>query len=218
MNITIKITLLFFFISNIAMAQFVTIRNVESTLVTHQGIEFTGKLIDKTRDLHMFSDWKNQGVIHMDGKVYRLRNINLNVSDNTIDSKVKEKYFIYKSRLIDSISINNRNFKRLGRSFYEVLLEKKDNLFLKKFDSRQLKSKSNRLGGTIVRTSKILKFKYLIQSNDEFIKIELNKKSILGLFEDKQDILLNYVKDEKLSYKKEEDLIKILNFMFDKVS
>jgi hypothetical protein len=218
MNITIKITLLFFFISNIAMAQFVTIRKVESTLVTHQGIEFTGKLIDKTRDLHMFSDWKNQGVIHMDGKVYRLRNINLNVSDNTIDSKVKEKYFIYKSRLIDSISINNRNFKRLGRSFYEVLLEKKDNLFLKKFDSRQLKSKSNRLGGTIVRTSKILKFKYLIQSNDEFIKIELNKKSILGLFEDKQDILLNYVKDEKLSYKKEEDLIKILNFMFDKVS
>lgn len=218
MNITIKITLLFFFISNIAMAQFVTIKKVESTLVTHQGIEFTGKLIDKTRDLHMFSDWKNQGVIHMDGKVYRLRNINLNVSDNTIDSKVKEKYFIYKSRLIDSISINNRNFKRLGRSFYEVLLEKKDNLFLKKFDSRQLKSKSNRLGGTIVRTSKILKFKYLIQSNDEFIKIELNKKSILGLFEDKQDILLNYVKDEKLSYKKEEDLIKILNFMFDKVS
>jgi hypothetical protein len=218
MNITIKIALLFFFISNIAMAQFVTIRNVESTLVTHQGIEFTGKLIDKTRDLHMFSDWKNQGVIHMDGKVYRLRNINLNVSDNTIDSKVKEKYFIYKSRLIDSISINNSNFKRLGRSFYEVLLEKKDNLFLKKFDSRQLKSKSNRLGGTIVRTSKILKFKYLIQSNDEFIKIELNKKSILGLFEDKQDILLNYVKDEKLSYKKEEDLIKILNFMFDKVS
>jgi hypothetical protein len=218
MNITIKITLLFFFISNIAIAQFVTIKKVESTLVTHQGIEFTGKLIDKNRDLHMFLDWKNQGVIHMDGKVYRIRNINLNVSDNTIDSKVKEKYFIYKARLIDSISINNRNFKRLGRSFYEVLLEKKDNLFLKKFYSRQLNSKSNRLGRTIVRTSKILKFKYLIQSNDEFIKIELNKKSILGLFEDKQDILLNYVKDEKLSYKKEEDLIKILNFMFDKVS
>lgn len=215
---TNKIILLFLFITNVAMAQSVTIRKVESTLLTHQGIEFRGKLIDKTRDLHMFPDWQNQGVIYMDGKEYRIRNINLNVTDNTIDSKVKKKYFIYKSTLIDSISINDRNFKRLGRSFYEVLLEKKDNLFLKKFDSKQLESKSNRLGGTIVRTSKILKFKYLIQSNNEFIKIELNKKSILGLFEDKQDILLNYVKEEKLSYKKEEDLVKILNFMFDKIS
>lgn len=198
--------------------QHVTLSKVESKLVTHQGVEFKGKLIKKTKDLHMFDDWRNNGIIYIDGNMYRISNINFNVSTNAIDSKMKDGYFIYQTASIDSISINNRNFKRLGRTFYEVLLDKNDKMFLKKFDALQQQNSSNRMGGTIIRSKKLLKFEYLVKLEDGYKNIELNKKSVINFFEENQDKLFKFVKEEKLSYKKEEDLIKILDFMLDKTS
>jgi hypothetical protein len=197
----------------------VTIKNVESKLVTHEGVEFSGKLIKKNKDLHMFDTWRNSGVIYIDGNMYRISNINFNVSTNQIDSQMKDgKYFIYKTSSIDSISINKRNFKRLGRTFYEVLLDKKDKMLLKKFDALQQQNSSNRMGGTIVRSRKLLKFKYLVKLEEGYKDIELNKKSVIDFFEGNEDKLFKFVKEEKLSYKKEKDLVKILNFMLDETS
>ena len=219
MNKIIKISLLFCLIGNIAIAQNVTIRKVESKLLTHEGVKFDGKLINKTKDLHMFKDWKNNGVLHIDGNVYRISNINFNVSTNQIDSKMRNgKYFVYQTASIDSISINNQNFKRLGRTFYEVLLDKNDKMFLKKFDALQQQSSSNRTGGIIVRSAKLLKFKYLVKLEEGYKDIELNKKSVINFFEGNEDKLSKFVKEEKLSYKKEKDLVKILNFMLDETS
>lgn len=214
----IKITMLLCFINSVINAQVITIKNAESKLITHQGVEFTGKLIDKTKDLHMFPTWKNNGVIFLDGKKYRLSNINLNVSTNKIDSEIKgDKFFVYRASLVDSVLINNRSFKRLGRSFYEVLLETNDNLFLKKFDVKFKESSAGRLGVSS-KSKKSLKYSYLIKSNDLFKHIELNKKSVVAFFEGKEDELYKFVKEEKLSYKKEKDLIKIIDFMLNKTS
>ena len=219
MNKIIKITLLFCLIGNVVSAQKVTIKKVESKLVTHQGVEFSGKLIKKTRDLHMFPNWNNAGVIFIDGQRYSISNINFNVSTNEIDSKMRgDKIFIYQTASIDSIIINRRNFKRLGRTFYEVLLDKNESMFLKKFDTQQQQSSSNRMGGTIIRSKKLLKFKYLVKSSDGYKDIELNKKSVVAFFEGKEEKLSKFVKEQRLSYKKEKDLILILNFMLDKTS
>lgn len=218
MSHKLKIAALFSIVCFVANAQQVTIQRVKSVLVTNEGVEFTGKLVDKKKDLYMFPKWKNTGAIHMDGKTYRINNLNLNVTTNAIESRVKDKFFIYQANLIDSVTLNNRSFKRLGRTFYEVLVDRKENMFLKKFDSQSQKSKSNRLGGTVKRSRKLLKFEYLIKEDDQFKKVELNKKSILETFADKKDELLGYAKSNKLSFKKEEDMIKILNFMFSQSS
>ena len=219
MSRVFKIALIFSLISNIVSAQHVTIKKVESKLVTHQGVEFTGKLIKKNRDLHMFPNWHNVGTIFIDGEKYRISNINFNVSTNEIDSKMRgDKIFTYQTASIDSVIINKRNFKRLGRTFYEVLLDKNENMFLKKFDAKQQQSSSNRMGGTIVRSQKLLKFKYLIKSNDGYQDIELNKKSVISFFEGNEDKLSKFVKEQRLSYKKEKDLIRILDYMLNKTS
>ena len=91
-------------------------------------------------------------------------------------------------------------------------------MFLKKFDALQQQNSSNRLGGTIVRSRKLLKFKYLVKLEEGYKDIELNKKSVINFFEGNEDKLSKFVKEEKLSYKKEEDLVKILNFMLDETS
>jgi len=43
--------------------------------------------------------------------------------------------------------------------------------------------------------------------------IKLNKKSILEIFENESDVLESYAKREHLSFRKEEDIIKMLNFL-----
>lgn len=201
---------------NYIFAQQITIKYIESRLVTHQGIEFIGELKDKKNDLYSYSNWDNKGVIFVDNKRYYLGNLNFNVSTNSFDSRIKrEKFFSYKSSEIDSVTINNHMFKKVSNSFYEVLFETENNLFLKKYEIKYKAGSVSRLDGSIGKSTTALIYKYLIKSDDAIKMISLNKKSILGLLKsefDKEN-LETYVKTENLSYKKEEDTIKIFEFI-----
>ena len=208
--------LLVCFSINYIFAQQITIKYIESRLVTHQGIEFIGELKDKKNDLYSYTNWDNKGVIFVDNKRYYLSNLNFNVTTNSFDSRIKrEKYFSYKSSEIDSVTINNRMFKKVSNSFYEVLFETENNLFLKKYDIKYKAGSVSRLDGSIGKSTTALIYKYLIKSDDAIKMISLNKRSILDLLEsefDKEN-LETYVKTENLSYKKEEDTIKIFEFI-----
>jgi hypothetical protein len=208
--------LLVCFSLNYIFAQQITIKYIESRLVTHQGIEFIGELKDKKNDLYSYTNWDNKGVIFVDNKRYYLSNLNFNVTTNSFDSRIKrEKYFSYKSSEIDSVTINNHMFKKVSNSFYEVLFETENNLFLKKYDIKYKAGSVSRLDGSIGKSTTALIYKYLIKSDDSIKMISLNKRSILDLLEsdfDKEN-LETYVKTENLSYKKEEDTIKIFEFI-----
>ena len=208
--------LLICFSINYIFAQQITIKYIESRLVTHQGIEFIGELKDKKNDLYSYTNWDNKGVIFVDNKRYYLGNLNFNVTTNSFDSRIKrEKFFSYKSSEIDSVNINNHMFKKVSNSFYEVLFETENNLFLKKYEIKYKAGSVSRLDGSIGKSTTALMYKYMIKSADAIKMISLNKKSILGLLKsefDKEN-LETYVKTENLSYKKEEDTIKIFKFI-----
>ena len=53
----------------------------------------------------------------------------------------------------------------------------------------------------------------MVKSNDEFKRVELNKKSITALFENKKDVLESFVKKERLSFKKEKDIIRMFEYL-----
>lgn len=215
MNITLRITLVTLLFSTFTFAQQITIKNIESRLVTHQGIEFVGELRDKGNDFYSFSDWNNKGVIFVEGKQYLLSNINFNVSTNKFESRVKrDELFCYKSSEIDSISINNLMFKKVGNSFYEVLYEQENSLFLKKHDLKYKAGVVNRLDGIEGSPSISKKFRYLVKVDDNLKQIELNKKSVLGLVDSEQMVEIEkFAKGEHLSYKKEKDVTKIIEYM-----
>jgi len=215
MKITCRITLIALLFSTFTFAQQITIKKIESRLVTHQGVEFVGELKDKSSDIYTFSDWNNKGIIFINGKQYLLSNINFNVTTNKFDSRVKrDELFCYKNSEIDSISINNLMFKNIGNSFYEVLYEQENSLFLKKHDLKYKAGVVNRLDG--VEGSPLIskKFRYLVKIGDNLKQIELNKKSVLSLVDSVKKVEIEkFAKEEHLSYKKEKDVTKIIEYM-----
>lgn len=135
---------------NYTYSQRVTIKNIESRLVTHQGVEFIGELKDKNNDLYKFQNWKNLGHIHQDGKIYMLSNLNFNIVNNSFVSRIdRNKMFVFKNSLIDSVVINNHTFKNMNNYFYEVLSEKGSYMFLKKYDFNYQEGKVSRMGGSV---------------------------------------------------------------------
>lgn len=53
---------------------------------------------------------------------------------------------------------------------------------------------------------------YILGKEKKYVKIKLTKKSILKILSDKESKIKEYVKKNKLNYKKENDIIKLLSF------
>jgi len=217
-----KIVLFFFLAINTSYGQRITIKRIESRLITNEGVEFIGSLKDKNNDLYTFTNWNNSGVLFLDNKIYKLSNINFNITTNSFDSRItRDKLFSFKTSEIDSVSINNLMFKNIGNSFYEVLFETGNKLFLKKYDIKFQQGIDNRLGGrTLGKTKSLVTHNYLIKSGEVFKKVALDKNSILNLIDDEIDKnqLKSFVKKENLSYKKVNDVVKIFKYIFENSS
>ena len=217
MKRTIGILLIFCVMVNYTYAQQrITVRSIENNrLISHQDVEFMGKLEDKNGDVYLFPKWSNNAKIFIGNKIYLMSNINFNVTNNSVYSRVaRDKYFKYKGFSMDAISINNRLFKRVGNSFFEVLYENDKSQFLKKYEIEVQRSEPTRIGGVSHGSARNkIVFKYFVESKDELISITLKKKSILGSFAIEKDVVESFVKTEKLSYKNENDVVEIIKFI-----
>lgn len=215
-KITIQV-LFFCFIANINFAQqHVTINHIQSRLVTNEGVEFIGELIELNDDLYAFDSWDNNGIIYINNKQYALGNLNFNVTTNKFNSRIKrDQLFLYKSADIEAVSINNHLFKKIGDYFYEVLIEENGEQLLKKYEVKYKAGSVSRLNGSVGKPSVSLEFKYLIKTEESITLIELNKKSIIDLIPNEQNLnnFENYVEKEKLSYRNEDDTIKMVEFI-----
>ena len=199
-----------------AMSQALTIQSVETKLITNQGFEFFGRVVEKEKnDIYLNPSWNNKGELFVDGNKHIIRNINFNISRNEVSCRLKNgKYFVFSSVDVREFSINNKNFKKNGRSYYEVLVEEDNSYFYKRYDVRYHEGVTHRIGGGTVGSGRMsTSFAYLIKKGNESKTIELNKKSVLSLFEDQQEELKRFVKEKDLSYKKEKDLITIISHM-----
>ncbi len=210
----IKLLISFLLINSTLIAQKITIKLVESRLITNEGVEFIGDLKDKGSDVYLYETWGNNAVIFVDNNKYQLSNINFNITSNSFESRLgRNKIFSFKNIYIDSVKINNHFFKKAKNYFYEVLFENENIQLLKKHDIQYQAGIVNRLDGNVGKSRRYIVYKYLINLNNSFSKIELNKKSILNSFKANQFELEKFVKREKLSYKKEKDIVKIMNFI-----
>ena len=213
-----KFILIFCFFVSKSNGQQITIKRIESRLITNEGVEFIGNIKDKNNDLYSYSNWNNNGILFLQNKIYTLSNINFNITSNTFDSRItRDKFFSFKTSEIDSVSINNLKFKNIGNSFYEVLYETENKLFLKKYDIKYQEGIDNRLGGrTLGKRKAQVSNNYLVKLGETFKKVELDKSSILDLIDNENDKmqLINFVKEKNLSYKRVNDVIKIFKYIF----
>ena len=210
-------TTLFLLIVNGVLGQSLTIKAIESRLVTHQGVEFVGELKDVKNDHYSFNNWSNEGILYLNATQYNIANINFNASNNSFESRIdRKKIFAYKNANIDSVSINDRKFKKIDDYFFEVLTEKENFYLLKKHDIEFHEGVMNRMHLKEGEGFTTLTYRYLVKVEDDFKTLSLNKKSILSLLETKneQEELIDYVKKNNLSFKREHDVSRILEYLF----
>jgi hypothetical protein len=148
-----------------------------------------------------------------------MENINYNIENDQFFTKIEnDSVFIYTFETIDKISIKNREFKEIydpylnKESVFEIINEGDNISLFKKHTVRFIAGSDNPM---VNRSSSIFKQKqrYYIEQGKKISKLNLKKSSILNLFDTKSRIKVkDYIRDNKLSLKKEYDLKKLLYF------
>ncbi len=181
--------------------------------------QFTGnRFLDKedefTGTTYLFSEWENDGKFYINGKSYKLNNVNINALKNDLESKIgKDSILVYDKYKIDSVVINNRKFKKYDdNSFYEVVYEGGNRSLLKKYKVDVVKGTYNVAQGKYDKTKLKVSDTYYIKEGENITNYNLSKKSILKLCEGNEASIKKYIKTNKLSIKKDADIAKILKY------
>jgi len=169
---------------------------------------------------YLFKEWKNNGVIIVGSKKYVLPNVNFNIDKQTFMSKIEnDSVYIYNINNDDKILINGRRFQSIYNDIerknkvYEVVYSGKNFSVLKEYYVAVVEASSNPMLNRPNRKIK-QKNKFLVYTaSKEFVDLKLQKKSILVFMEKNNiEVVKEFVDERKLSYKKEDDVIRIFKY------
>lgn len=199
-----------------------TVDNFKKLRTTHPS---SGYFFNPPREVkgsyHVFRGWNNDGIItSINGETFLIKNINLNIKNNRYESKVNDdSVYAFDSHNLKSVVINSRKFesfvapKKKEHKIYEVIAKKKAFTLLKDYEI-DVKINDHEHDPLMLKPNideYVIRSFYYIKRKENIQKFKLNKKNILGLIakEDKKTFE-DYVKRNELSYKKDEDIKKML--------
>ena len=176
---------------------------------------------------YLFDDWNNNGEIQtLTGERFLVRNINLNISRNAFEAKINnnDSIFSFNFNNIKQVIINGKSFKNYfyneDNRVYELIYSGTQFTILKGFSVKLVTGSGNPM---LNRSNDkyVKKESYFIRSqeNNTIEGFKLSKRSLNKLFQNSSmDVsrILAYIDSNKLSYKDENDVIKILDFAFSK--
>ena len=220
-----------FLISNIVLSQTNSQTDFRSALTgetTNFGTSFFYNQPNKVilGSAYLFDEWNNDGEIQtLTGERFLVRNINLNISRNAFEAKIKDNdsIFSFNFNNIKQIIINGKNYKNYfyneDNRVYELVYTGKTFSILKGFTVKLVTGSGNPM---VNRSNDkyVKKESYFIRSNDTKIieSFKMNKRSINKLFENSfKDVgrILAFIDSGNLSYKDEKDIIRMLEFAFE---
>ncbi len=182
-------------------------------------IEFNKKGLDGS--IYLFENWENKGEIQIENRKYFVTNINFNINQDKILMRMEgDSTFVFDVMSTDKFSINGKQFTSVYSSsenknkIYEVLFKDKDRSLLKGYFLSYIEASPNPM---VNRGRNQIKrgHSYFIYENGKLKPFRLKKSSTLNLASsDKSKEIEQYVKSNKLSYKKEKDIVRI----FDQIS
>ncbi len=176
------------------------------------------RLTDGT--FYLFDDWNNYTIIQtQDNQKFVLRNINLNMERHTFESKVEgDSIFTFGFNNIDKFIINGRTYKNYywaeDSKVYEVIYDNNDFQLLKGFRVQLIEGSANPMLNRS-RDKYVRKEYYCIRKDNKIKTIKLKKSRILKLVDgdvEKANKIVAYARNNSLSFKKERDVQKILEF------
>ena len=174
--------------------------------------------------VYLFDEWNNSAEIHtLADERFLVRNINLNINRNAFEAKLtdSDSLFSFNFNNIKHIVINDKIYKNYyyndDNRVYEIIYETEKFSIMKGFSVKLVKGHYNPM--VRISNDKYAKFSsYFIKLNNSIKPFKLRKKSVINLLSvDKNNIsrLETYVNAKKLSYKKEKDIIQILDYAFN---
>jgi len=167
----------------------------------------------------LFEQWKNNCLIFAGNKKYVIPNINFNMDKQVFMSKFEDSVLVYDFRKLDKVLINGKEFKNVynpaeGKNIVYQILYSGDDFSI--FKKNYISIKEAHPNPMLNRPNKKIqqKSKYFVYRNTQFDQFKLKKNDLLSLFNDDQMIKIEtYAKIHKLSYKKEEDVQKMLSYI-----
>ena len=165
----------------------------------------------------LYDNWKNNGQIFLGERKFTVSNINYHISRGSFMTKIEnDSIFIFDFDLVDKIKVNNTSFKRLynpkeGKHVvYEFIYEGQNFSLLKNYKLSVVEGSPNPMVNR--PKSKIKQHSsYYLLKNKVISDFQLKKSAVLGLVEgDKVAALKERADKYNLSFKKEEDVVKLL--------
>tara|TARA_B110000902_G_C14066519_1_gene497554 strand:- start:51 stop:743 length:693 start_codon:yes stop_codon:yes gene_type:complete len=170
-------------------------------------------------DSYLLNNWMSTMTIYTNqNKTFNIFNSNLDLLKNKFVSKVSnDSIFEYDNRNIKYVNLNNVIYKRYviedKDQFLAVIFNGKNASFLKKnsiFIDRGIVNPM-----TLKKMSEdkyVTKSKYFAYINGNIQEFRLSKGRVLSVLKDKKNMLKKFVKDNKLTYKTEEDILQIFKY------
>lgn len=205
-------------LSNADMAN-LTGNPAEWSKIVGVGYDFDDIKLGKTElsgSAYLFDTWTNSASVLVENKRYIFPQINYHIFRDEFMSKMEnDSIFVLNFSAIDRILINNRAFRNIfnaaegSSKVYEVIVENKEFSILKSYTIDVVKSSPNpmvnRPKPKIKRTSN-----YHLYKNETLSPLRLKKSSVLKLLGPYADKAEQYADKQRLSFKKDEDLKKIV--------
>jgi len=170
-------------------------------------------------NVYLFPKWVDNAKLYTrSNKKYVITGLNYNLKKDNFEIKMpNDSVFILDGNHIDHLNIQGSIFKKeniekTGNEFYEVLLKDSKISLYKKHKVRLIPGKMHPLNGTQEPHRYHKYYEYYVIQNDKPSKIALRKKHITSLVQDKLDLVKDYTKRNKLSYKSEKDVVKLLKY------
>ena len=170
--------------------------------------------------VHLFKTWKNYAVIITNDKQkFSLNNINLNIERNTFESKVDDgSIFTFNFNNIDKFVVNNKIYKNFyyndDNRVYEMIYEAEEFSIMKGHTIQLIEGSANPMVNR--KFDKYAqKSSYFIMKDDKIKPFKLKKKKILRLVDgnvERANKIQQFVKENRLSYSKEYDVRKALEY------
>ncbi len=174
--------------------------------------------------VYLFDEWDNTAEIHtLSNERFLVRNINLNINRNAFEAKLtdSDSIFSFNFNNIKHIVINDKTYKNYyyndDNRVYEIIYQSNTFSIMKGFSIKVVSSSGNPMVNR--SNDKYAKFSsYFIKKNNSIKPFRLRKRSIYNLLDNDKNIisrLESYMSNKNLSYKREKDVVQILDYVFN---
>ncbi len=191
----------------------------QNTAYTGQAVFFNPKF-DREGSVYLFDRWDNTARVYpKTGGFFTTSNMNFNIQRSMFESKKSDSIRGWNFASIEKINLGGKTFKSyyfepLKRQvIFEVIFEGEDFAILKRYETYIQPGNPNpmigRMRDKIIQTSD-----YFVDTPTELKEIRFNKRNILDLLDkEKRELAEDYARKYEMSFRDENDLQKILNFI-----